>query len=112
MNHMTIRTRLVLLLGGCVLLAGCMPRGYQADENLGQAVKQDVAMQMAYPQGIPALGPPGLEGQAAKANVDRYLFTFIMPPAPVNALSMGLGSSGGGGQQMMMNPSMLNGASP
>ncbi len=112
MNHVTIRTVLILLLGGGALLAGCVPRGYQADEDLGQAIHQDVAMQVVYPQGIPAFAPPGLEGQAAKANVDRYLFTFIMPPAPVNALSMGLGSSGGGGQQMMMNPSMLNGTSP
>ncbi len=112
MNRMIIRASLALLLGGGVLLAGCVPREYQASENLGQAVRQDVAMQVVYPQGIPAFAPPGLEGQAAKANVDRYLFTFIMPPAPVNALSMGLGSGGGGGQQMMMNPSMLNGTSP
>lgn len=82
-----------LVIGLLIFLAGCQPRYYDYDPTFGQAVNQNINTAVINPEGTPVSYPNGLLGAAAKGNVDRYLYSFILPPAPANGLSMGLGTA-------------------
>lgn len=83
----------ILAISVLGVLAGCQPRYYDYEPTFGQAVNQNINMAVINPDGIPVSYPNGLLGTAAKGNVDRYLYSFILPPPPSNGLSMGLGTA-------------------
>ena len=77
-----------------ILLGGCAPREYSMDSSMGVALHEGMATQIVNPNGIPPTGPQGLYGGPAKAVMDRYVSSFLSPPPPVNAFSIGIGSGG------------------
>ncbi len=77
------------------LLSACTPREYNMDPSMGVAVHENLAAQIVNPKAVPSTGPQGLDGAASKAVMDRYVSSFMAPPPPVNAFSIGIGSGGG-----------------
>ncbi|MDE2259426.1 MAG: hypothetical protein KGK17_03760 [Betaproteobacteria bacterium] len=77
-----------------ILLCGCAAREYSMDSSMGVAVHENLAAQIIYPNGIPPTGPQGLYGVPSKAVIDRYDSSFMAPPPPANAFSIGLGAAG------------------
>jgi len=77
-----------------ILLGGCAPREYSMDPSMGVAVHENLVAQIVNPNGIPPTGPQGLYGGPAKAVMDRYVSSFLSPPPPVNAFSIGIGTGG------------------
>ncbi len=77
-----------------ILLGGCATREYSMDSSMGVAVHENLAAQIIYPNGIPPTGPQGLYGVPSKAVMDRYDSSFMAPPPPANAFSIGLGAAG------------------
>ncbi len=75
-----------------MLLGGCAPREYSMDPSMGIAVHENLSAQIVNPQGIPLTGPQGLDGAPSKAVMDRYVSSFMTPPPPVNAFSIGIGA--------------------
>jgi hypothetical protein len=78
-----------------IVLGGCTARQYDMDSSMGIAVHENLAAQIANPNGTPPTGPQGLAGGPSKAVMDRYVNSFMTPPPPANAFSIGLGSGGG-----------------
>ena len=86
--------RCIALVAALTTLAGCAPRSYQEEPQFGDAVRENRTVQTVNPKGIPPAGPVALDGTSARATVDRYIGTFISPPPPTNAFSIGVGASG------------------
>ena len=78
-----------------ILLSACAPREYNMDSSMGVAVHESLAAQIVNTQAVPSTGPQGLDGAPSKAVMDRYVSSFMTPPPPVNAFSIGIGSGGG-----------------
>ena len=92
MKPFTAKITLFLLLP--IVLGGCATREYSMDSSMGVALQEGMAAQIVNPNGIPPTGPQGLYGGPAKAAMDRYISSFLSPPPPVNAFSIGIGSGG------------------
>lgn len=77
-------------------VTGCANNPYADAPTLGQAVYQAVKAQtLNADAGQNNPPPPDADGVAMKSAVDHYHNSFWKPPAPVNVLSLSLGSSGG-----------------
>lgn len=93
--------RVLIILGlAAALSAGCAVQPTAVDAQFGQAVTGARAAQVIDPD-APSRGRPQLkaDGQSAKSAIDRYQKSFDAPPAPVNVLNIGIGSSASGGSQ-------------
>lgn len=78
--------------------SGCSTSPTLVDENFGQAVLRARAQQVVDPDAPSRRREPlGIDGQAAKAAVDRYEKSFENPPAPINVLNIGIGTGTSGG---------------
>lgn len=86
--------RVLLVLAAAALAAGCATQPSAVDANFGRAVTGARASQVVDP-GAPSRPRPPIvsDGQAAKSAIDRYQKSFDAPPAPVNVLNIGIGSS-------------------
>lgn len=88
----TMRTPILLALAAAAL-AACAFYPSSVDERFGSAVMGARAQQTVDPGAAARRGPPaGIDGQAAKASVERYEKSFEVPPPPVNVLNIGIGS--------------------
>jgi hypothetical protein len=75
------------------LSVGCTGYPPRVDFKLGQAVLLAQARQVIDPDAPSRdYGPVRIDGQAAKASVDRYETLFEVPPPPVNVFNIGIGS--------------------
>lgn len=84
----------ILLAIAAVLSTGCVSYPSAVDANFGQAVRRAQAQQVIDPDAASRPRPAaGADGQAAKSSIDRYQKSFDVPPAPVNVLNIGVGSS-------------------
>lgn len=84
---------LLILLNA--FMAACAPLPLpSADKDRAGIVRKVWLDQTANPQGTSALRPPPLSsGSTAKASIERWQKSFESPPAPVNVLNMGVGTS-------------------
>lgn len=74
------------------LLSGCA-YDYAPEENFGESVRQGIVAQTINPKGVGHDRiEPGLEGSAAKANVDRYIKSFEQPQSLGSVLRLGVGN--------------------
>lgn len=88
--------RTLSFLAVAALMAGCAYPPSAVDANFGAAVTGARAQQVVDPDAPSrARAPASTDGQASKAAVDRYQKSFEAPPAPVNVLNIGIGSSSG-----------------
>ena len=101
----------ILMISVLSVLAGCQPRYYDYEPTFGQAVHQNISMVVINPEGTPVSYPNGLLGPAAKGNIDRYLYSFVLPPASSNGLSMGLGTAMPTSSMTPQNSGALEGGS-
>lgn len=91
MRLITLTAAAVLLLAGCAY-----PSAVQ--DNFGRAVVGARAAQVIDPDAPSrAPAPQEVDGQAAKASIDRYQKSYQSPPPPVNVFNIGIGGSGGSG---------------
>src|ERR1700758_820286 len=90
------RIALILLAGA--MLSACAQSSLRISPDFGNAVKQDVAAQIADPdahyQGTPA---PGSSGARVELAQKRYQTNTVIPPLSASASGKATGSSGGGG---------------
>lgn len=64
------------------------------DNHRGETVRKVWAAQATHPQAPRQSRPPPLSsGMIAKASMDRLQKSFESPPAPVNVLNIGVGTS-------------------
>jgi len=80
-----------------LLAAGCAENRYREEEGFGDAVRAAMARQIINPDASrnPAR-PDGMDGNSAKATVDRYQKSFESPPPPVNVFTIGVGGGTSG----------------
>jgi hypothetical protein len=82
-----------LFAGGCSnRIGGNAP----TDQSFGDAVRAAQSRQTLNPMASQNPTPAVLDGQAAKATVDRYEKSFELPPPPVNVYTIGVGTGTGG----------------
>lgn len=96
-----MRVLIPLALAAALSAAGCSTPRTAVDNQFGQALTAARAAQVIDPDAPSRARPPArTDGQASKSAIDRYQKSFDAPPAPVNVLNIGVGtSSGGGGSQ-------------
>ena len=85
----------LLLMGACSepRIGGNTP----LDARFGDAVRAAQAAQTLNPAAAQNVTPPpGLDGHAAKASIDRYEKSFEVPPAPANVYTIGVGTGASG----------------
>ena len=90
------RTTLVLLSGAsaAVLLAGCVASDKPLSRDLGAAVRQNNAVQIADPAPTYA-GPATASGARVNSAVDRYRKGQVIQPGGSSTTQIGSGSGSG-----------------
>lgn len=85
----------VMCAGLLVVMAGCAPATTRIDAKFGDAVNKAKAQQIINPDAAKNTDPvAGIDGQAAKAIVDRYQKAYESP-TPASSGSVGaVGSAG------------------
>ena len=84
----------VAMLAAVLLTAGCVAQTPNLDASFGDAVSMATAQQVVNPAAAQNAAPPtGVDGQAAKAAMDRYHKSFERPAAQPNAYTIGVGSA-------------------
>jgi len=79
-----------------VALAGCATQTPNLDQHFGDAVNAAKAQQTINPDASQNTDPvAGVDGQAAKAAIDRYHKSYEQPPATTNIFNIGVGTGGG-----------------
>lgn len=85
--------RLTLTVLAAALIAGCAEYPSQVDDQFGMAVTRARAQQTIDPDAPSKRREVlGIDGQAAKASVERYEKSFETPPPPVNVFTIGVGA--------------------
>ncbi len=80
-------------IGVMLMMTGCVAQTPNLDASFGDAVNMATSNQVANPQAALNAAPPdGMDGQAAKATMDRYHKSFERPPAQSNAYTIGVSS--------------------
>ena len=77
-----------------LLLSGCASTTPNYDERFGEAVRHNRQAQVIHP--APAQGSAaaeGLDGQTARAAVQRYRDSFRAPPPVINVINLGSSAS-------------------
>lgn len=75
-------------------LSGCAEVTPAWDQRFGETVNIARAQQTIDPDASRNSDRvAGLDGQSAKAAIDRYHQSFQTPPAPINVFNIGIGSS-------------------
>jgi hypothetical protein len=91
-------------LSGTALVALCLcgcAHDYRSDTRFGDTVTHAIRAQTIDPAGVGTNGlKSGLDGQAAKATVDRYHKSFEQPQSLGNVYTIGVGSGGTAGGAM------------
>lgn len=97
-------SRAVFVIAGCMALSACTQSSLRISSDFGNAVRQDIAAQIADPdaryEGTPA---PGSSGPRAALAGKRYDANQVVPPSSITAsgrASIGNadnGASGGAG---------------
>ena len=90
---MTTQSRAFMVLAGCALLSACVSTTPNYDARFGDSVQIAQARQTIDPGATKrnAANPvAGLEGPAARAAYDRYLFSFVRPTPQPNVFSIGV----------------------
>lgn len=84
-------------------ISGCAGVSNYQDDDVGGAVRENIALQTVNKEGIPALpdAPAGLSGTAQKAVIDRYLWSYVQPAPQSSAVSMSFGGGGAPAQPAM-----------
>ena len=83
----------VAVLCTTLLVSGCVAQTPNLDATFGDAVNTATAQQVVNPDAVQQAAPPaGLDGQAAKATMDRYHKSFERPPVQSNAYTIGVSS--------------------
>ncbi len=93
---MTTQLRPLMVLAGCALLSACVTTTPNYDARFGDSVQIAQARQTMDPAATVrnAANPvAGVDGRAARAAYDRYLFSFIRPTPQPNVFTIGV--SGG-----------------
>jgi hypothetical protein len=72
-------------------LQGCAPRAYEEDPQLGNSIHQSMDLMIVNPKGL-ASTATGLDGEALKVVMDRYIRSFQAPPSQSGG-GMGIGSA-------------------
>lgn len=96
---MTTQLRSVMALAACALLSACATTTPNYDARFGDSV-QIAQARHTLDAGATARNAAdpvaGMDGPAARAAYDRYLFSFIRPQPQANAFVIGVsgGSSG------------------
>lgn len=93
------RNAVMLALAG-VALAACAPLAPRLDASFGDAVNIAKARQVIdkdAPTKNAAKDAAGLDGQAAKAVIDRYEKSFVTPEPQPNVFAIGVSGSSSGG---------------
>ena len=103
---MTNQLRTVLVLGGCALLSACVTTTPNYDARYGDSVQIAQARQTLDPAATMRNATntvAGMDGRAARAAYDHYLFSFIRPEAQTNAFTIGVstGTNAGTGTSGM-----------
>jgi hypothetical protein len=99
---MKLKTALIVsaLAGAGVLLAGCADQGGLDKEwssmDMGRAVKEDMAAQIADPDAAYKGPPPPSNGARVAAAQKRYESGAIIPSNPASSLTQIQGGGGGG----------------
>jgi type IV pilus biogenesis protein CpaD/CtpE len=76
----TIRTMSAMLLA--LLVQGCMSAAPRFDHHFGEAVRANLASQVAHPGAAANTNPAaGVDGKAARAAQERYERSFAQPEA-------------------------------
>ncbi len=92
---MTTQLRITMVLAACALLSACVTTTPNMDARFGDSV-QIAQARSTIDAGATvrnASNPvAGLEGPAARAAYDRYLFSFVRPQPQSNAFVLGLSS--------------------
>lgn len=95
---MAIRSRTVAVISTVVLLSACAATTPNYDARFADSVRMAQARHTADP-GATARNATrdaaGLDGPAARAAYDRYLFSFIRPQPQPNVFTIGVMSGGG-----------------
>ncbi len=87
-----IRPNLMLWAMLALALGGCAE--YEDDATFGEAVRGNIAVQAVTPVDHPkAPQPVALDGAAAKAGMDNYVYSYIHPQAQTSSVSSALGAS-------------------
>ena len=77
---------------GFALLSGCA-YDYAPEKDFGESVRQTIIAQTIAPNGVGHDRiEPGLDGAAAKSNIDRYIKSFEQPQSLGNVLRLGVGN--------------------
>jgi hypothetical protein len=91
-------------LRGAALVAMCLcgcAHDYRSDTRFGDTVTHAIRAQTIDPAGVGTNGlKSGLDGQAAKATIDRYHKSFEQPQSLGNVYTIGVGSGGTAGGAM------------
>jgi len=82
---------LVVTLGACASQIGYFGGKAAANEQLGQAVQQNIAAQTVNPQGSTA--PVVADGARAALAISKYKTDKVDDPAPATTLTLGNGTA-------------------
>ena len=95
---MTTQLRTAVVLAGCALLSACVTTTPNYDARFSDSVQIAQARQTLDPGATTRNATntlAGMDGQAARAAYDRYLFSFVRPQAQPNVFTIGVSGSGG-----------------
>lgn len=87
--------RLLSLLAATAALGGCVQQTPRLDSQFGDSVRQAQALQVLQPdaaarQQARLAASGGIDGRAGVAAYQRYQESFQTPPAPTQALTIGV----------------------
>lgn len=89
--------RIASIAVAAMIVAGCAEYPSHVDDQFGMAVTRARAQQTIDPDApSKRRDVPGIDGQAARASVERYEKSFETPPPPVNVFTIGVGGGTGG----------------
>jgi len=71
----------VSLAGATLLISGCAQGVDKISPDFGVALKQDLAAQIAYPEGAPATEPVPADGVRSAAAMTRYQEGRVIAPS-------------------------------
>jgi hypothetical protein len=92
MTSTRLALHILLVTGGTSLLVGCA-HDYTVEPTFGVSVSQAIQRQTITPGGVGVDGvSPGLDGDAAKATIDRYQKSYTSPERLGNVMTLGVGS--------------------
>ncbi len=92
---MTTQLRTTMVLAACAFLSACVTTTPNMDARFGDSVQIAQARSAIDPgatQRNAANPVAGLDGPAARAVYDRYLFSFIRPEPQQGAFTIGVSS--------------------